>query len=222
MKLALLLPGYLDSPDYLHMLTFEKKLKNMGYLVERIDPCDLWNGGGKPEKYTITNYINQIENRVNYYKKQTPKEVILIGHSLGAFVALIAGNRIKAVTKIVSLCSAADRIGSALNWKGKKNRHSTRELPNNSDRFREFDIPDTFAKDGMQYSAVKEVRKIHKPLMIFIALNDKSVPPKETERVVENAINPYVVRQTAMGHDFRKSQEECDIVMKEIEKFLEQ
>ena len=40
MKLALLLPGYLDSPDYLHMKIFEKGLKGLGYTTERLDP--LW------------------------------------------------------------------------------------------------------------------------------------------------------------------------------------
>lgn len=31
MKVALLLPGYLDSPDYLHMQTFSKRLSELGY-----------------------------------------------------------------------------------------------------------------------------------------------------------------------------------------------
>jgi hypothetical protein len=38
MKVALLLPGYLDSPDYLHMMTFENMLKELGFVVERLDP----------------------------------------------------------------------------------------------------------------------------------------------------------------------------------------
>lgn len=56
--------------------------------------------------------------------------------------------------------------------------------------------------------------------MIFIALDDNSIPPQDTERIVARANNPHVVRQLNMGHDFRQSQEECDIVMAEIEKFL--
>lgn len=58
--------------------------------------------------------------------------------------------------------------------------------------------------------------------MIFIALNDTVVKPEWTEEIVSNANNPYVVRQPNMGHDFRNSQEECNIVMAEIEKFLGQ
>lgn len=65
------------------------------------------------------------------------------------------------------------------------------------------------------------LKKIHKPIMIFIALGDTVVLPEWTEKIVKNANNPYVVRQPNMGHDFRFSQKECDIVMGEIKKFLE-
>ena len=54
----------------------------------------------------------------------------------------------------------------------------------------------------------------------IIALNDVVVEPKYTEQIVDNANSPYVVRQPNMGHDFRKSEKECKIVMEEIEKFL--
>lgn len=219
MKVALLLPGYLDSPDYLHMKVFEKRLHEMGYAVERLDPCHLWETDNVND-YSITNYLKQVTERVHPYAGKNPDEIVLIGHSLGAFVAIIAGNRNEKVTQIVALCSAPDRIGQNLHWNGKEFRHSERELPDNPQEIRTFDIPKAFAEDGLQYSAAEEVKQIHKPLMLFIALEDKSVPPEETERIVANANNPHVVRQPGMGHDFRMSQEQSELVMKEIEKFL--
>lgn len=219
MKVALLLPGYLDSPDYLHMITFEKGLKELGYVTERIDPCNLWNGGDI-NKYTLTNYIKQVKERVDFYKDENPEEIILIGHSLGGFVSIIAGCRIPEVDKIISLCSPPDTVSALGKWKGKEPRHSERNLPNDVNSSRSFDVPYTFAEDGIQYSAVEEVKRCEKPMMIFIALNDQSVAPEETEKIVTAAINPYVVRQPNMGHNFRNNQEECDIVMKEIDKFL--
>lgn len=214
-----MLPGYLDSPDYLHMRIFEKRLKELGYTVERLDACNLWKTGDV-SNYTITNYIKQINERVDFYKVQNPTEIILIGHSMGAFTAIIAGSRIFEVTKIVALCSPPDRYGSAKEWKGNGFRHSERDLPNNPKKFRTFNVPYSFAKDGLQYSTRDEVKNIHKPLMIFIALEDMVVPPELTEKIVVNANNPYVVRQPNMGHDFRQSEKECNTVMAEIEKFL--
>lgn len=219
MKIALLLPGYLDSPDYLHLKTFDKRLSELGYTVERLDACHLWETGDV-ENYTISNFIKQIRERVDFYKDKKPEEIILIGHSMGGFTSIIAGGRIEEVTKIVSLCSPPDRRNSAREWSGGRFRHSERDLPKDPTKFRTFDIPYSFVEDGLQYSAQNEVKQITKPLMIFIALDDKSVPPSETEKIVSNANSPNVVRRPDMGHDFRLSQEECNIVMAEIEKFL--
>lgn len=219
MKLVLLLPGYLDSPDYLHMKTFEKRLNELGYVTERLDPCNLWETGDV-QRYSITNYLNQIKERVAFYKTQNPTEIVLIGHSLGAFVAIVAGSRIDEITKIVSLCPPPDRNGSAEEWKGNKFRFSKRELPNDPQKFRNFNVPYSFAEDGLQYSAVNDVKNIHEPLMLLIGKSDTVVPPELTEKIVTNAHNPYVVRKNNMGHDFRHSQDECNLVMHEIEEFL--
>jgi len=219
MKLALLLPGYLDSPDYLHLKLFAEKLQQLGYTVERLDACHLWETG-KVEDYTITNFIQQIRERVEFYKDQKPEEVLLLGHSLGGFTSIVAGNRITQVTGIIALCPPPDRIGPSLRWEENKPRHSERDLPDNPEQLRSFDIPYTFVIDGLQYSAAQEVRNIHKPLMIFIALGDKSIPPDDTEKIVASANDPFVVRQQDMGHDFRRSPEQCEVVWRAIEGFL--
>ena len=219
MKLALLLPGYLDSPDYLHMKVFEKRLIELGYTVERLDACDLWITKDT-SNYTITNFVKQIKGRVDYYKSQSPEEIVLIGHSMGGFTAIVAGSKISEVTKIIALCPPPDRNHSIHKWGEDGIRVSKRDLPENPNEFIEFAVPYSHVKDVLQYSAVEEAKKIHKPLMIFIALNDTVVLPELTEEIVKNANDPYVVRQPNMGHDFRYSEKECNIVMAEIEKFL--
>lgn len=219
MKIALLLPGYLDSPNYLHMQTFEKGLGKLGYTVEILDPCLLWETGNI-ENYSVSNYLKQMEERVSFYESSGSEEIILVGHSMGGFMAIVAGSRIAAITKIISLCPPADREYSDEDWPKGTVRISKRELPTDSQTFREFRVPYYFVVDGRQYSAIQDVKNIHKPLMIFIALEDTVVPPAVTEKIVANANKPYVVRQEHMGHDFRRSQKQCDIVMSKIETFL--
>lgn len=219
MKLALLLPGYLDSPDYLDMVTFGKGLTELGYTTERLDACDLWRTGDVAN-YSITNHLKQIKERISFYKSQNPEEVVLVGHSRGGLAAIIAGNRMREVTKIVALCAPPDIKSSAHKWEDGKARVSTRDLPDDPSVLRTFSIPYSYLVDAMQYSAEEEAKTIHVPLMIFIALDDTTVPPEQTERIVKNAISPYVVRQSSMKHNYRRSQKDCDIVMKEIEKFL--
>jgi esterase/lipase len=218
MKFALLLPGYLDSPNYFHLITFEKRLKDLGYTVERLDACNLWQDGDVAN-YSITNFLQQIKNRIDFYKDQNPEEVLLLGHSNGGFTAIIAGSKFPGITKIIALCSPPDKTGSEIKWKNGL-RVSKRDLPNISNQLREFSIPISYLKDALQYSAVDEVKNIKKPLMIFIGLSDEVVPPVETEEIVAAANNPYVVRLEGIGHDFRKSEEQTNCVADEIIKFL--
>lgn len=219
MKLAFLLPGFLDSPDYLHLKTFEKRLVELGYTVERIDACNLWTTGNA-NNYSITNYLKQIEERILTYMNQKPEEIVLIGHSLGGLTSLIAGSRNPLVTRIISLCSPVDISNLSKKWSGKSLKHSERDLPNNPNEKRSFEIPYSFVEDGLQYSALSEIEKIRKPVMLLIAMEDTSVLPTETERLVSKANNAFVVKQSGIGHDFRLSQNDCNVVMGQIEKFL--
>ncbi|MFA5136195.1 MAG: hypothetical protein WC489_02280 [Patescibacteria group bacterium] len=219
MRLALLLPGFLDSPDYTHLTTFEKRLLELGYTVDRIDACNLWSTGNV-NNYSITNYLKQVEERILSYSDKKPEEIILIGHSLGGLISIIAGSRNPLVTKIISLCSPVDISNLSKKWSGKALKHSERDLPNNFNEKRLFEIPYSFVEDGVQYSALTEIGKIHKPVMLLIAMGDTSVLPVETERLVLKANNAFVVKQPGIVHDFRFSQKDCNVVMEQIEKFL--
>lgn len=219
MKLALLLPGYLGSPEYFHMKFFDKRLSELGYTVERLDLCNLWETGNVDD-YSVTNSLKHVEDRVAFYKEKNPEEIVLIGHSMGAFTAIIAGNRMSAVDKIVALSSPADRKSSAKKWVNGGPRVSVRELPEDPKSQRTFAIPYSYVQDASQYSAAEEVKKMNKPLMIFIGLDDTEVPPELTEKIVANANNPHVVRQPGIGHSFRRSPADCHTVMEKIEEFL--
>lgn len=221
MKLAILLPGYLDSPDYLHFRIFEKRLNVLGYRVIRLDPCGLWRTGDI-NNYTITNYLKDISEVINSHKNRNPEEIILIGHSLGGFVSIIAGSKFPEVTKIVALCPPASYEKYLSKWKGQEYRYSKRDLPENPQEFKKFQVPSTFVLDAQKYSAIDEISRINKPLMIFIGQEDTVVRPEVTEQLVTIANNPYVVREQGMGHSFRQSEDESNKVMDRIEKFLEE
>ena len=218
MKLALLLPGYLDSPDYLHLVTFEKRLVKLGYTVERLDVCNLWKTGDV-NNYSVTNFLGQIKTRIDFYKDQNPKDILLLGHRNGAFTAIIAASKFSGVTKIVALCLPPDWVGSKDKWKNGF-RVSKRDLPGRHDRYKVFKIPCSFLEDALLYSAVEEVKKIDKPLMILICLEDRSVAPEKTEKIITVANNPYVVRLEGIGHTFRKSEDQTNRVANEIVKFI--
>ena len=219
MKLALLLPGYLDSPDYLHFIVIEKKLINSGYSVERVDACNLWKTGDV-NKYNLTNYLGNITNIIDSYKSQNPQEIVLIGHSFGGAVAIIAGSIFPEITKVIGLCPAVSFDKSNDKWSATGIRSSKRDLPDNPSEFREFNIPMSFVEDRNKYSISDSLKKINKPLMILMGMLDDKVLPKDIEDAMKDAMTPYIVGMENMGHNFRQTEKEASKVADEIEKFL--
>lgn len=219
MKLAIILPGYLDSSDYLHIKIISKRFVQMGFVVETPDPCGLWKNDDM-ENYSVSNYLKQILTIIDSYKNKSPEEIILIGHSLGGLISIIAGNLRPEINKIVALCSPDDLANSQFKWVNKEPRLSKRDLPDNPEEFRIFKIPHTYIEDAQKYSVINEVQKLKQPLMILFGLQDEIVPLESLENLVSHANNPYVVRIPYMGHSIRKSEEDCNLVMEEIRKFL--
>ena len=220
-KLALLLPGFLDSPDYLHMNIFSDELKLMNYDVIKIDPCNLWKSKGNINNYTITNYIQQIRDIVQSVNKNY-SEILLIGHSMGGFVAIISATLIDYVTKVVALCPPAELdIITQHKWNSDGFRISKRDLPEDKTRFVKFIVPISFAKDASKYSAIKSARKLHIPLIIIICNKDKVVNPLETKRIcIPGKENIKLIRIDKLGHDFRLNRNETITVWREIANYI--
>ncbi len=221
MKFALLLPGYLDSPDYLHFKIFKNGLEDMGYEVYPLDACHLWKENNE-STYNITNYISHIGKILDEQENKNYEEIILIGHSLGGAIAIIAGEKYKQVTKIVSLCSPVNFEHHLEKWNGRQKKISLRDLPDNPTKIRKFHIPRNFALDAQQYSVIKKIKSLKKPTMIFIGLQDKVILPEITEQLITYGNNLFIVKEKNIGHNFRNSKKDSMRVMKSIEKFLRQ
>ncbi|MBP9817894.1 alpha/beta hydrolase [Candidatus Shapirobacteria bacterium] len=216
MKLALLLPGYLESPDYHHLVVIGEKLKSLGYTTIRVDACHLWETRNA-SLYTTTNYLHQVEDIIKSFQSQNPTEIILVGHSQGSFVALLAGNNNLNITKIIGLCLPNPLGQSSHKWVNGV-RISQKDLPNDSTKFREFSIPISYVHDRDQYSLMNELKKITQPLLVIMGQDDPSV--SEVEAVVKELNLPNFIKIKNMGHDFRQSDELCHQVANEIAIFL--
>ncbi len=219
MKLAILIPGYLDSPEYTHLITLDKELTKFGYSVKRLDICNLWSGG-KIEDYTLSNALTQLSNTIQQSLSDKPEEIILVGHSMGGLLSIVAGDKFEEVTKVIAICPPPDTLGMAGKWVGEI-RKSKRDLPEDSSKFREFEVPINYLSDSLKYSAVDSVKTLKHPLMILICMSDTSVPPAESEKIVKLAKEPHVVRLEGIGHDFRHSIKDSNEVCNEVLKYLQ-
>ena len=202
-SIAILLPGFLDSNQSMKMRIFKHGLHGLGYSTLRLDPCGLWYGNGSEKEYTVTRYLKDIEIALDLMHSEidNPQVVLLLGHSLGAFLAL-------------------EGLAHKEGWKEQGFKVSTRSIPTNTRRVRTFRVPYSTAKDMLKYSALNVIGELTTKLMIYISLDDESLPPSETEKLVSKAKDPFVIRLNNMGHHFNDSRKDTLRIWHYIKSFL--
>lgn len=224
-SIAILLPGFLDSNQYLKFTVFAKGLSALDYATLQLDPCGLWYGDGSEATYTVTGYLADIAQAVILMLSEvpTPKDVLLLGHSMGAFLAMIAASNIGEVTSVCSLCPPASlqSLSERPGWKENGFKTSTRKLPN-SGEMRSFVLPYSAALDMQQHKVLSIVGALSVRLMLGISLDDEAVRVDETEKLVSAANAPHVVRFEGMDHHFNHTLENTRAVWGHIAEFLRQ
>lgn len=217
MKLVLLLPGYLESPDYRHFVVIDEELTSLGYKVVRVDPCLLWTTG-LVENYTLTNYTKQIKEIIDSYDAEVLEEVVLVGHSLGAAASIIVGADDARVAKVVCLSPTVKLDKSREKWNENGVRNSRKDLPDDPTKFREFSVPLSHLEDKSGYSVIDALNNLKIPIMFLFGSDDPSA--NEIQKVVDNNQISKVVKVENMGHDFRQSLDLCNLVAGEVKRFL--
>lgn len=217
MKLALLLPGYVESPDYHHLVVIDNHLTSLGYTTLRVDPCNLWQTGDG-STYSTTGYINQVKDIVNSYIPQNPTEIILVGHSLGCLVALTVGYLFDEVSKVICLSPPASLSNSDHKWVDGF-RTSKKDLPDDPTKFRDLTVPVSFTLDRKQYSIPIAFKNNQKPTLVIMGSDDPATVTLND--LLKDLSNTTFITIADMAHDFRQSEELCQRVASEIIKFIE-
>ncbi len=200
-KLILVLPGRLDTKDYPHMRSHVDHFAQQGYLAVSFDPPGTWESPGEIELYTMTNYLKAINELIEYFGN---KPTILIGHSRGGSMAMLAGAQNSYVT----------HIGSVFSWakpsevEGKvENGYSIeyRETPpNDSTKMVRFNLPLAFFHDAQTYDVEMAITNCAKPKLWFYSKKDIIVSGEHVVETFEKSIEPKLLHELHVGHDYRK------------------
>ena len=65
-KLAIVIPGRLDTKDYIHNTSLVDYLANRGYFALSFDPPGTWESPGDIELYTTTNLIKSVDELIEF------------------------------------------------------------------------------------------------------------------------------------------------------------
>ncbi|MBI2573417.1 alpha/beta hydrolase [Candidatus Woesearchaeota archaeon] len=214
-KVMLLLPGKLDTKDYAHMRSHVDYFATHDYLACAFDPPGTWESPGDIFQYTVTNYLRAIEELIVYFGN---KPTVLMGHSRGGTMALLAGAGNNAVTHIIAVMSNCDPItGHKSTLKGVE--ISTRDAPTGSKRT--FQLPVTYYEDAAKYNTREAAATCTKPKLFFVGMKDTIVPKESVKVIYEMASKPKQLYELDCDHDYRRYAEKIEEVNRVVEEFLE-
>jgi pimeloyl-ACP methyl ester carboxylesterase len=209
-RLAVLLPGLVDTKDYPHMRDHVERLsRELGCLAISFDPPGTWDSEGSIGKnYTVTNYLEAIDEVIEFFDQ---RETLLAGHSLGGRLAFIAADRNPNVTAVASLMSAADFVRNdnyrqrVIKWEESGEYVIHRDEPVDSEQLRQFRLPYAFSKDAQTYSAGELIRNLSVAKLFVAGEYDQVVPPETVQKNFESAEHPRAYRIVKSDHDYRQS-----------------
>ncbi|MBI2577851.1 MAG: alpha/beta hydrolase [Candidatus Wildermuthbacteria bacterium] len=221
-RIAIVIPGRLDTKDYVHNTSSVDYLASRGYFALSFDPPGTWESPGDIELYTTSNCIKAVDEIIEYFGN---KPTLLAGHSRGGTIAMLAGPKNPYVTHFVSIFSyygapsepEEERIvdGKVISY---------RDLPPGNIKTKEqkeFGLPLNYFEDGKQYNALVDLRKCVKPKLFFYGVEDEMNDPEDVKKAYEESAEPKTIYALNSDHDYRYHPKIIEEANEAIGRFLD-
>jgi len=218
-QLALILPGRLDTKDYIHMTSLVDRLANEGYYAISFDPPGSWGSPGDIGLYTTTNYLKAVGELIEHFGN---RPTLLVGHSRGGTIAMIVGCSNPNVTRFVAIMSYhGPALGALPDHRGEVKR-SGRDLPPGATKTSEqkwFDLPYSYFEDQQQYEAIDALKACTKPKLFFYGTEDQLVSKEDVMESYNASAEPKLIHELKSEHNYRLHPEIIQEVNTAIIKF---
>lgn len=220
-KVAILMPGRLDTKDYANFASHLDFFAERGYYALAIDPPGTWESPGNLSDYTTSTYLKAVDELIDYLGN---RPTLLLGHSRGGATAMLASSN-PAVNSLV-LVNAAYGKPSAPNPKEISNGvlRESRDLPPGDTRTEEqviFNLPLKYFGDGAKHDPLGSLQKFSKPKLIVHATKDEFVTLDRVKGIYDSLLDPKMFLEIDCTHDYRLYPEEISIVNLTMDKFIE-
>ena len=218
-RLAVLCPGYVDSKDYKHLVSLAELLSKEGYTVVRFEPTWTWESEGDISDYTVTQYLEDIKNVIEYMLDQSNyRHILLGGHSNGGQVSILYAARDQRVSIVLGIMPSGPVTGQRREkWEKAGIGINQRDLPNNIEEKKEFHVPFSYVLDRDQYNVVGDAKKVRCPIILIAGELDDLASPEDVKEIFDNSNEPkrfFVIK--GIEHDYRRNNNEIPIVNKKI------
>lgn len=218
-KLAIVIPGRLDTKNYVHNTRLVDFLAGRGFYAISFDPPGTWESPGPIDFYTTTNCIKAVNELIELFGN---RPTLVAGHSRGGTVGMLAGISNPHISHIISIFSSPgapedpepERIvdGRVISY---------RDLPpgdSPTSEQQEFRLPLNYFVDGKGYNALPGLKNCSKPKLFFYAFDDDVVDPDGIREGYNVSAEPKMLHALRSDHDYRYSLE----IMKEVNEVIGQ
>lgn len=218
-KVALVLPGRLDTKDYANMQNHVSFFAELGFFALSFDPPGTWGSPGGMVLYTMTNYLKAINELIEYLGN---KKTILMGHSRGGSMAMLGGIENPHVTHFIAVMSRATMSMPRSSMKPGDVQISCRDMPGNVQEKKKFELPFSFFEDSARYTMLDGLGQCRKPKLFIGSRSDTTVPLADVQQAYDAAAQPKWMRVIDSVHDYRLHPHSIDEVNRVMGEFLKE
>lgn len=220
-KVAIALPGRLDTKDYWNFGSHLEVLANKGFYALAIDPPGTWESPGGIELFTTTNYIQAVNELI---EQLGGKPTLLFGHSRGgATAALVAAQN----SHVIGLVTVNESLGapSSPDPKTISSGFYTdhRDLPpgdHKTVKQKELRVPLAYFADGRKYDDSESLKRVRVPKLLFYSEDDEFTSTNEFEKIFVSLPEPKVSYKLSGTHDYRYYPEAVEEVNLKVSSFI--
>jgi pimeloyl-ACP methyl ester carboxylesterase len=219
-KIAILMPGRLDSKDYANFISHAEYLSKYGFLVVSVDPPGTWDSPGSLDNYSTSTYIKDINEIIDKFGN---KPTLLLGHSRGGATAMLVSSN-PAVSWLVLVNST---YGQPTPPKPEEIKNGLlteyRDLPPGkvrTDEKKRFDLPMTYFEDATKHDPLSALQNFKGPKLVVHTTRDEFTRLEKVKSIYDGLQEPKTFLQIDCTHDYRLFPEAIISVNEALGQFL--
>ncbi len=221
-KVAILMPGRLDTKDYANFVSHLDYLAKQGFYTVAIDPPGTWESPGDLSNYTTSTYLQAINELIDYLGN---RPTLLLGHSRGGATAILASTN-PAVSGLVLINAAYGPptppepeyvVDGAL--------LESRDIPPGNVRTEEqlkFRLPLKYFEDGAKYNPREVLKNFKGPKLLIHASKDEFTSLERIKPIYNEITEPKMFLEINCTHDYRLFPEVIEAIESKLGEFIKQ
>lgn len=220
-KVAILMPGRLDTKDYANFVSHLDFLANRGFYTVAIDPPYTWDSPGSLAGYTTSNYLKAVNELIDHFGN---RPTLLLGHSRGGATAILASKNPAVAGLVLVNAAYGPPTAPAPEKVSNGALRESRDIPPGNTRTkeqREFDLPLGYFEDGAKYDQRAVLRNFEGPKLLVHATEDEFTSLNLIRPIYDELSEPKMFLEIDCTHDYRLYPEIIQQVESTLDVFID-